>query len=102
MLAIAPSANPALGTAPSPCARLHAVPKIRPMELYGQCYALDESEAKGALRDGKTSMSKYASSKVLSRCAPALRGPPHYGSVRCVPGCEYSTRRAALRTVGKA
>ena len=74
MLAIAPSANPALGTAPSPCARLHAVPKIRPMELYGQCYALDESEAKGALRDGKTSVSKYASSKLLVHrpCAARL------------------------------
>ena len=33
MLAIAPSANPALGTAPSPCARLHAVPKIRSIQL---------------------------------------------------------------------
>ena len=33
--------------------------------------------------DGKTSVSKYASSELLSRCAPALCGPSHYGSVSC-------------------
>ena len=51
---------------------------LQAMKLHAR-----RERGKGALRDGKTSVSTYASSKLLSRCAPALCGPSHYGSVLC-------------------
>ena len=37
------------------------------------CYALRRERGKGGLRDGKTSVSKYASSKLLSLCTGPVR-----------------------------
>ena len=61
-----------------------------------RCCTLDESEAKGALRDGKTSVSKYASSKLFVVHRPCAARLTTGASLEFV---DASTQRDELPSV---